>query len=190
MKKLFALLLLLISFSANAYKESYGTFGNWDSYYLSFNNGEQLCAARGFFENDYKVIFNFLVEPDNTKYLKINIENPNWTVSPGQAFIDIAVLNSNGRSIYSGKGILNNDTSFNVSQASIMLVGGNILPSLLNGYTLVIYTENRVLSFDISSTNVNNSVNQLGQCIFDKFSNNRSIIQPENTIRPSVKELF
>ena len=170
LKILIPLLLLIVSFSASAYKQEYGTFNNWDSYYLVTNSGEQVCAARGFFNGGYKVIFNYLVERNGDSYLNLNIENPSWSIPPGEKYVGVSVYDRNANLIYNGKGLFNNKSGVNVSQASITLFDVDVISYVEAGFTLTIDTGNRTLSFDIGTIDVNHAVHQFRQCVSDKFT--------------------
>lgn len=185
MKKLLAVsMLCIISSPSYAYRQNIGQYGNFDSYYLVTNGGLQVCSARGFYDGNYKVIFNIIKDPDTGFNTKLNVEYPLWRIPPhysGNYVIELTDLNDN--LIYRDVVKLENRSSDYVSQASWYINDASFYSKAgLNGKTLTISGGSFNVKFNISSSNSTRAISDMVSCA----SNN--LLQTQPTFQSDVHQ--
>lgn len=181
-KTLLAAALLLTSLSANAYRQEYGTFGGWDAYYLN-TGSQEVCASRGFFDNGYKVIFNWSKE-NNIHTLSINLEHYGWSIPPGRYAAQVVTYGFSGELLKTAIAVATNNDTNNVSQISLNIdrrVAYDTIMSIFSASKLTVSFGTSDASFNISDVATNKSLEAMFTCVNEKMAIPKTpTIQPVN----------
>jgi hypothetical protein len=153
--------------TASAARIEFGTFGGWDTYRLDFMNPanpavNQLCAVRGYYDNEYKIIFAFY----NDRSIKFFVERPDWSLPAGfSKLVRVQIRDHYNNTIYDKHVLLSNDTPAAVKQfrfdAELEFVG-----AVLAGHNIHIHSKSDIINFNIGDHYLNKAIDNVSNNCF------------------------